>query len=122
MTRRCHSPILLTLLALIFVLRAFAADRTVDRAMVETARELHFLRQHRIEGMFKAGRDSRTLFTAIGRNIGVSYDELLHFTFQELQASLTRGAPAVPLTLVQERLRGFGVLIEEGVARIRRRS
>jgi len=30
MTRRCHSPILLTLLALIFVLRAFAADRTVD--------------------------------------------------------------------------------------------
>jgi phosphohistidine swiveling domain-containing protein len=89
-----------------------------DRELLRTARELHFLRQHRIEAMFKAGRDVRLLLTEIGRRIGLGYDELLALTFDEIQESLTAGAPNVPLELIGERMRDYGVAIERGEARI----
>lgn len=91
---------------------------TEDRELLRRARELHFLRQHRIEAMFKAGREVRGLLTELGSRIGLSYDEVLSLTFDEVQQSLTAGEPCVPLSLIAERLRDYGVTIEEGVARI----
>lgn len=89
-----------------------------DGELITTARELHFLRQHRIEAMFKAGRDVRPLLVEIGRRIGLGYEEVLALTFQELQESLTKGEPAVPLAMIAERVRDYGVLIEAGEAQI----
>ncbi len=89
-----------------------------DEELIATARELHFLRQHRIEAMFKAGRDVRPLLVEIGQRIGLGYEEVLALTFQELQESLTRGEPAVPLPEIAKRASDYAVLIEEGEARI----
>lgn len=89
-----------------------------EQELLETARELHFLRQHRIEAMFKAGRDVRHLLEEIGRRIGLGYEEVLALTFQEVQESLTRGEPVLPLAAIAERIRDYGILIEAGVARI----
>jgi pyruvate,water dikinase len=68
--------------------------------------------------MFKAGRDVRPLLVEIGQRIGLGYEELLALTFQELQESLTRGEPSVPLSKIAERARDYGVLIEAGEAQI----
>jgi phosphohistidine swiveling domain-containing protein len=89
-----------------------------DEELIETARELHFLRQHRIEAMFKAGRDVRHLLAEIGQRVGLGYTEVLALTFQELQESLTKGEPSVPLPKVAERMRDYGILIEAGEAQI----
>lgn len=98
-----------------------AADPSLDpdaTQLLATARELHFLRQHRIEAMFKAGRDARELFEEIGSRVGLSYDELLHLTFEEVQESLTIGHPAIPLAAIAERRRDYAVVIEDENAAI----
>lgn len=89
-----------------------------DAEMLATARELHFLRQHRIEAMFKAGRDARSLLDEVGSRIGVSYSELLSLTFDEVQRSLTSGTLELPLDVLMERSRDYGVEIKDGHADI----
>lgn len=91
---------------------------TEDEELIATARELHFLRQHRIEAMFKAGRDIRDLLVEIGRRVGLAYDEVLALTFQEVQESLTKEEPTVPLPEIAERVHDYGILIEAGEHRI----
>lgn len=89
-----------------------------DEALLNTVRRLHYLRQHRIEAMFKSGRDLRGLLTEIGHRIGLSYDELLALTFMEIQESLTIGRSVVELDIVIKRMQNYGVLIENGEASI----
>jgi phosphohistidine swiveling domain-containing protein len=83
-----------------------------------SAQELHFLRQHRIEAMFKSGRDARGMFTAIGERLGLSLDEILHATFDEIQRSLGAGELQIPYPVIAERMVDYGVEIIDGVDRL----
>jgi phosphohistidine swiveling domain-containing protein len=82
------------------------------------AQELHFLRQHRIEAMFKSGRDARGMLTAIGERLGLSFDEVLHMTFDEIQRSLGAGQLQIPYPAIAERMVDYGVEIIDGVDRL----
>lgn len=88
------------------------------KAALDNAQELHFLRQHRIEAMFKSGRDARSMLTSVGERLGLSFDEVLHMTFDEIQRSLSAGELQISYPVIAERMVDYGVEIIDGVDRL----
>ena len=88
-----------------------------DRSLIETARTMQYLREYRLEALFKAGRDCRDLLSRIGEVVGVSYLELVYMTFDEIQRSLASSSLVVDLALVAERMEGFASYVEDGSPR-----
>ena len=87
-------------------------------AFLDVAQSLQYLREYRLEALFKAGRDCRELFEAIGEAIGLSYLEVVHLTFDEVQRSLSSGTPVVELAEVAARIEGYASSVEAGRATI----
>jgi len=81
---------------------------------VTVAQRMHFLRQYRIEALFKSGCDARGLFNEIRARLGLSYEEFLALTFEEIYTSLFRNYVSIPLTIIHQRAEGYGVLMTPG--------
>lgn len=86
--------------------------------LIRTAQTMQYLREYRLEALFKAGRDCRGLLTTIGETLGLGYDELLFMTFDEIQRSLSAEAVSVDLGLIAERMVGYASSVEDGVPAI----
>lgn len=84
-----------------------------DRALLKTAQHLQYLREYRLEALYKAGRDCRELFTRIGEQLGTSYEETVFMTFDEIQSSLTGLDLAVSLTTIGARMEGYASCVED---------
>ena len=88
-----------------------------DRALIEVAQELQYLREYRLEALYKSGRDARGLLLAICVVLGTSYSELLSLTFHEIQQALTAKIP-VDLSVVHGRMRGYASTVHQGTTAI----
>ena len=87
-------------------------------SIVRTAQRMQYLREYRLEALFKAGRDCRALLTTIGEALGLSYLEVLHLTFTEIQRALSAGGAEVDLELIGQRALGYTSSVENGVERM----
>jgi phosphohistidine swiveling domain-containing protein len=101
---------------------AIAADQAqmsgTHRKLLETAQTMQYLREYRLEALFKAGRDCRELLVRIGDILGVDYVELVHMTFDEIQHSLSSGALSIDFGTIAERVTGYASCVEAHVPRI----
>ncbi len=90
---------------------AGAAEQTLlseDRALIETAQALQYLREYRLEALFKSGRDCRKLFVRIAESLGLGYGELMCMTFGEIDESLAIQSLTVELTEIEQRMASYG--------------
>lgn len=84
-----------------------------DRALLGTAQHLQYLREYRLEALYKAGRDCRGLFTRIGEMLGTGYEETMFMSFREIQQSLTSGELVIDLATIRARLEGYASCVED---------
>jgi phosphohistidine swiveling domain-containing protein len=87
-------------------------------SIVRTAQRMQYLREYRLEALFKAGRDCRALLATIGEALGLSYGEVLHLTFTEIQRALSSEDPEVDLAVIAQRTIGYASSVEDGVERM----
>jgi len=98
-----------------YVRSADASDLPVStRELLSSARELQYLREYRLEALYKSGRDCRILLTRIGEELGLSYPELLCMTFHEIQRALTADTPDIDLETINKRTEGYASCVEDG--------
>jgi phosphohistidine swiveling domain-containing protein len=88
--------------------------READRMLLATAQRLQYLREYRLEALYKAGRDCRGLLLSIGEALGTSYEETVHMTFGEIQASLTSQELAADLATINARMTEYASCVEDG--------
>jgi phosphohistidine swiveling domain-containing protein len=88
-----------------------------DRELLDTAQHLQYLREYRLEALYKAGRDAHDLLNRIGESLGTSYEETVYMTFSEIQKSLTAREPAVDLPAINARMVDYASCVEDGEAK-----
>lgn len=91
---------------------------SLEKDIIDAAQivcKMHFLRQYRIEALFKSGRDARGLFEEIGARIGVCYDEFVMMTASEIFDSLSDRKLSVQLSTIHDRMAGYGISMVDGV-------
>ncbi len=79
-----------------------------DLHLLRTAQTLQFLREYRLEALFKSGRDCKELFSRIAETVGLGDEELMFLTFGEIQESLATGTLSLDLSAIQQRASGYG--------------
>jgi phosphohistidine swiveling domain-containing protein len=87
-----------------------------DQVLLRTAQHLQYLREYRLEALYKSGRDCRDLLIHIGQALGTSYEETVFMTFAEIQASLTSREPAFDLATISMRMVDYASCVEDGEA------
>jgi pyruvate,water dikinase len=78
---------------------------------------MHFIRQHRIEALFKSGRQARGLFTEIGQRLGLTYDETIHMTYTEIVDSLIASKLSLEYSVISDRMIEYGLVMEKRVVK-----
>jgi phosphohistidine swiveling domain-containing protein len=91
---------------------------SANRELLCTAQHLQYLREYRLEALYKAGRDARDLLRRIGEALGTSYEETVYMTFSEIQESLTSQEPAIDLPTINARMVAYASCVEDGEAKI----
>ena len=81
------------------------------KSLITKTQEMHFIRQYRIEAMFKSGRQARNLLAEIGQRIGLSYHEIIHLTYEEIFDSLSQGKLTTEYQIISERIKGYGIVM-----------
>ena len=85
------------------------------RSLVDFARSLHHLRQHRADSLFKAGRDVFDLMNAIGSRLNLDdYDAVSALTWQEITESLFKRELVIDRDIVAARKKDYGFIMEDG--------
>lgn len=85
------------------------------KSLVAMAQEMHFIRQYRIEALFKSGRQVRNLLTEIGQRIGLNYHEVIHLTYEEIFDSLSKDKLTTEHQIISERIKGYGIVMVDRV-------
>jgi phosphohistidine swiveling domain-containing protein len=88
-----------------------------ENELLERVRNMHFIRQHRIEALFKSGRQSRGLLTEIGQRLGLTYDETIHLTYTEIVDSLMTAKLAIDFSVISDRMVEYGLIMENRVTK-----
>ncbi len=78
---------------------------------IDAAKEIHYLRQHRADSLYKAGRDVMEFMTTIGKRFGFDYNGLTAMTWQEVSESLLKGQLIVDREIISARQTGYGILL-----------
>jgi len=85
------------------------------RSLIDFARSLHALRQHRADSLFRAGRDVFDFMNAIGSRLNLDdYDAVVALTWQEIAESLFKGELVVDRDIVAARKKDYGFIMEDG--------
>lgn len=79
-----------------------------DLSLLRTAQVMQFLREYRLEALFKSGSDCRALLLRIGDTLGLGFDELVCLTHREILRSLAAGAVCLDFETIEQRRAGFG--------------
>jgi len=78
---------------------------------INAAKEIHYLRQHRADSLYKAGRDVIGFMGAIAKRFGLDYNALVAMTWQEISESLLKGQLTVDREIISARQTGYGILL-----------
>lgn len=88
--------------------KLLAALDEEDLSLLRTAQTMQFLREYRLEALFKSGRDCRSLFLRIGDTLGLGFDELVCLSFREILSSLAAEVLCLDFETIEQRRAGFG--------------
>jgi phosphoenolpyruvate synthase/pyruvate phosphate dikinase len=84
------------------------------RSLIDFARSLHALRQHRADSLFKAGREVFDFMNAIGNRLNIDgYDAVTALTWQEISESLFKGKLVVNHDIVSARKKDYGFIMKD---------
>jgi phosphohistidine swiveling domain-containing protein len=84
------------------------------RSFIETVKTIHYLRQHRADALYKAGRDVFEFIATMGEQLGINYDGAISLTWQELSESLVLGQLTVSPETIAARQADYGILLVDG--------
>jgi phosphohistidine swiveling domain-containing protein len=89
-------------------------DLTAEsKSLIDSTREIHYLRQYRADALFKAGRRVRRLFETIGDRLGISYDEIVYMTHDEIVDSVLEGELTVEKETIRARQDRYAIIWDD---------
>lgn len=80
------------------------------RALIASVQAIHYLRQHRADALFKAGRDVLGLLKTISKRLNINYASLITLLHDEILASIVKGKLTVDQQTIQVRQQGYAIL------------
>ena len=80
------------------------------RSLINSAGTIHYLRQHRADALFKAGRDVLELFKTIAKRLDINYDQLVYLAHDEISASILQGKLIVDKQTIKARQDRYAIL------------
>lgn len=87
-------------------------------SLIEYAREHAYFRLHRMDVIFQAGYYARNLLEEVGRRIGISYDDVLWLTSEEIRAFLKIGNMPDLSRVEESKKTGYAVLMLNGEIKV----
>ncbi|MDR2599061.1 MAG: hypothetical protein LBC73_02165 [Oscillospiraceae bacterium] len=86
-----------------------------ESKLLSKVQDMHFIRQHRIEALFKSGRQARGLLTEIGQRLGLTYEETIYMTYNEIVESLIASELSIDYSIIADRMIDYGLVMEDRV-------
>jgi phosphoenolpyruvate synthase/pyruvate phosphate dikinase len=79
-------------------------------SLINSAGTIHYLRQHRADALFKAGRDVLDLFKTIAQRLDINYDQLVYLAHDEISTSILKGKLIVDKQTIKARQDRYAIL------------